>query len=183
MTAPRKPDRGLRGIATGDAFGGLVSRALARTWASIFVEAHSPAWMPWSSRSCTSRQRRIRTSCMVVTLDGRSAYDTVSTAAFPAKLLQLAPALRTTGGGLRARRPASGQPGCPFDLEDLGCGPPSPTAMPHTGHRGARLLSALQGDVPLPCAAARVCHHGYDAPSWPAVSGGAEARTPSLRTR
>ena len=26
--------------------------------------------------------------------------------------------------------PASGQPGCPFDSEDLGCGPPLPTATP-----------------------------------------------------
>ena len=42
MTALKKPDGGVRGIATGDVFRRLVSRALAKTWASTFDEATRP---------------------------------------------------------------------------------------------------------------------------------------------
>ena len=42
LTALRKPDGGVRGIATGDAFRRLVSRTLAKQWATVFDEATRP---------------------------------------------------------------------------------------------------------------------------------------------
>ena len=39
LTALRKPDGGVRGIATGDVFRRLVSRALAKGWATTFDRA------------------------------------------------------------------------------------------------------------------------------------------------
>ena len=42
LTALRKPDGGVRGIATGDAFRRLVSRTLAKQWATEFDEATRP---------------------------------------------------------------------------------------------------------------------------------------------
>ena len=39
LTALKKPDGGVRGIATGDVFRRLVSRALAKGWATTFDRA------------------------------------------------------------------------------------------------------------------------------------------------
>ena len=100
MTALRKPDRGVRGIATGDVFRRLVSRALAKTWAATFDEATRPYQHALSARSgMDALVARLRVALetdpdvTVVSLDGRSAYDTVSRAAFLSKLRQVAPAL------------------------------------------------------------------------------------------
>ena len=100
MTALRKPDGGVRGIATGDVFRRLVSRALAKTWAATFDEATRPYQHALSARSgMDALVARLRVALetdpdvTVVSLDGRSAYDTVSRAAFLSKLRQVAPAL------------------------------------------------------------------------------------------
>ena len=70
MTALQKPDGGVRGIATGDVFRRLVSRALAKTWASTFDDATRPyqprverpdsAWMPWSMRGVSKNRDQAR---------------------------------------------------------------------------------------------------------------------------
>ena len=100
MTALRKPDGGVRGIAAGDVFRRLVSRALAKTWAATFDEATRPYQQALSARSgMDALVARLRIALetdpdvTVVSLDGRSAYDTVSRAAFLSKLRQVAPAL------------------------------------------------------------------------------------------
>ena len=100
MTALQKRDGGVRGIATGDVFRRLVSRALAKTWASTFDDATRPYQHALSARTgMDALVARLRIALetdpdvTVVSLDGRSAYDTVSRAAFLRKLLQVAPAL------------------------------------------------------------------------------------------
>ena len=94
MTALRKPDGGVRGIATGDAFRRLVSRALAKTWAATFDEATRPFQHALSARSgMDALVARLRVALetdpdvTVVSLDGRSAYDRT---AFLSKLRQVA---------------------------------------------------------------------------------------------
>ena len=98
MTALQKPDGGVRGIATGDVFRRLVSRALAKTWASTFDDATRPYQHALSARTgMDALVARLRITLetdpdvTVVSLDGRSAYDTVSRAV--RKLHQVAPAL------------------------------------------------------------------------------------------
>ena len=71
LTVLRKPGGGVRGIATGDTFRRLVSRSLARMFADTFDDS----------------------AATVVSLDGRSAYDTISRTAFLIKLRDVAPAL------------------------------------------------------------------------------------------
>ena len=100
MTALQKPDGGVRGIATGDVFRRLVSRALAKTWASTFDEAARPYQHALSARTgmdALVAHLRIALETdpdvTVVFLDGRSAYDTVSRAALLRKLHQVASAL------------------------------------------------------------------------------------------
>ena len=100
MTALQKPDGGVRGIATGDVFRRLVSKALAKTWASTFDEATRPYQHALSARTgMDALVARLRIALgtdpdvTVVSLDGRSAYDTVSRAAFLRKLHQVAPAV------------------------------------------------------------------------------------------
>ena len=94
MTALRKPDGGIRGIATGDVFRRLVSRTLAKTWASTFDAATRPFQHALSARSgMDALVARLRMALETDPDDGRSAYDTVSRAAFLAKLRQVAPAL------------------------------------------------------------------------------------------
>ena len=88
MTALRKPDGGIRCIATGDVFRRLVSRALAKTSASTFDAATRPF-----QHAARSGMDALSPDVTVVSLDGRSAYDAVSRAAFLAKLRQVAPAL------------------------------------------------------------------------------------------
>eukprot|EP00439_Symbiodinium_sp_Y106_P076577 s2223_g15.t1 len=97
MTALRKPDGGVRGIATGDAFRRLVSRALAKIWAATFDEATRPFQHALSARSgMDALVARLRVALetdpdvTVVSLDGRSAYDRT---AFLSKLRPVAPAL------------------------------------------------------------------------------------------
>ena len=51
MTALQTPDGGVRGIATGDVFRRLVSRALAKTWASTLNEATRPYQHAMSART------------------------------------------------------------------------------------------------------------------------------------
>ena len=77
MTALQKLD-GCEGHSHGDVFRRLVSRALAKTWASTFHEATRPYQHPLSARTgmdalvarlCTA----LETDPVVVSLDGRSA--------------------------------------------------------------------------------------------------------------
>ena len=53
MTALRKPDGGVRGIATGDAFRRLVARTLAKQWADVFDNAMRPYQFAFQARAGT----------------------------------------------------------------------------------------------------------------------------------
>ncbi|CAE7868030.1 unnamed protein product, partial [Symbiodinium sp. KB8] len=85
MTALRKPDGGVRGIATGDAFRRLVARTLAKQWADVFDNATRPYQFALQARAGTDAlaahvrvaiaQRR---DAVLVSLNGRSAYDCMS---------------------------------------------------------------------------------------------------------
>ncbi|CAE7948954.1 unnamed protein product, partial [Symbiodinium sp. KB8] len=121
MTALRKPDGGVRGIATGDAFRRLVARTLAKQWADVFDNATRPYQFALQARAGTDAlaahvrvaiaQRR---DAVLVSLDGRSAYDCMSRLAFLSKLRDVAPELsslssacfmanhRSTAGGTTA---------------------------------------------------------------------------------
>ena len=100
VTALRKPDGGVRGIATGDVFRRLVSRTLAKEWAQTFDQATRTYQFALQARAGTDAlAARIRAAlatrpdAVVVSLDGRSAYDCMSRAAFLGKLRQVAPEL------------------------------------------------------------------------------------------
>ena len=100
LTALRKPDGGVRGIATGDVFRRLVSRVLAKTWAHVFDEATRPFQYALQARAGTDAlAAHVRTvlewrdDAVLVSLDGRSAYDTMSRASFLSALLSAAPEL------------------------------------------------------------------------------------------
>ena len=100
LTALRKPDGGVRGIATGDAFRRLVSRTLAKQWATVFDEATRPYQFALQARAGTdalAAHVRValaqRSDAVLVSLDGRSAYDSMSRAAFLSKLREVAPEL------------------------------------------------------------------------------------------
>ena len=100
LTALRKPGGGVRGIATGDTFRRLVSRSLARAYADTFDEATRPYQFALQTRAGTdalSGMLRaavdLDSAATIVSLDGRSAYDTISRAAFLHKLHAVAPAL------------------------------------------------------------------------------------------
>ena len=100
LTALRKPNGGVRGIATGDVFRRLVSRALAKQWASIFDEATRPYQFALQARAGTDAlAAHVRTALelsdetVLVSLDGRSAYDSMSRACFLAGLQETAPEL------------------------------------------------------------------------------------------
>ena len=54
LTRLRKPGGGVRGIATGDVFRRLVSRALARAFAGVFDEATRPYQFALSTRAGTA---------------------------------------------------------------------------------------------------------------------------------
>ena len=110
LTALRKPGGGVRGIATGDAFRRLVSRALARAFAGVFDEATRPYQFALSTRAGTdSLAAMLRAAteldpeATVVSLDGRSAYDSVSRAAMLGKFKQVAPQILPFVGSLYAR--------------------------------------------------------------------------------
>ena len=100
MTALQKPDGGVRGIATGNVFRRPVSRALAKTWAATFDNATRPYQYALIARTgmdalvaCLRIALETDPDVTAVSLDGRSAYDTVSRAAFLRKLHQVGPAL------------------------------------------------------------------------------------------
>ena len=100
LTALRKPGGGVRGIATGDTFRRLVSRSLARMFADTFDEATRPYQFALQTRAGTdalSGMLRaavdLDSAATIVSLDGRSAYGTISRTAFLRKLHAVAPAL------------------------------------------------------------------------------------------
>ena len=100
MTAIRKPGGGVRGIATGEMFRRLVSRALAAAWAPVFDQATRPYQFALRTRAgVDALSARLRATlesdarATVVSLDGRGAYDCISRAAFLQKLCDVAPAL------------------------------------------------------------------------------------------
>ena len=85
LTALRKPAGGVRGIATGDVFRRLVSRALAKTWTHVFDEATRPFQYALQPRAGTDALAahvctvlELRDDAVLVSLDGRNAYDTMS---------------------------------------------------------------------------------------------------------
>ena len=100
LTALRKPDGGVRGIATGDTFRRLVSKTLAREWAAKFDQATRPFQFALQARAGTDALAahvraalETRPGAVLVSLDGRSAYDSMSRAAFLGKLREVAPEL------------------------------------------------------------------------------------------
>ena len=110
LTALRKPTGGVRGIATGDVFRRLVSRALARAFAHVFDEATRPFQFALSTRAGTDSlavmlraATELDPEATIVSLDGRSAYDSVSRAAILGKLKDVAPQLLPFVRSLYAR--------------------------------------------------------------------------------
>ena len=100
ITALRKLGGAVRGIATCDAFRRLVSRTLAGSWTPLFDEATRPYQYALRTRAgvdaLTARLRATLDrdpAATVVSLDGRSAYDCISQAAFLRKLQEVALAL------------------------------------------------------------------------------------------
>ena len=99
--SPRfKSPGGARGIATGDVFRRLVSRALAQGWADTFDQATRPyqfALKAWAGTDALAAHVRasldMRPDAVVVSLDGRNAYDSMSRAAFLSALNSCAPEL------------------------------------------------------------------------------------------
>ena len=98
LTALSKPGGGVRGIATGDTLRRLVSRTLARRYAETFNRATRPFQFALQARTetdCLAAMLRaaseLDADATIVSLDGRSAYDTVSRAAFLTKLREVAP--------------------------------------------------------------------------------------------
>ena len=89
LAALQKPGGGVRGIATGDVFRRLVSRALAQGWADTFDQATRPYQFALKARAGTDALAAhvrasldMRPDAVVVSLDGRNAYDSMSRAAF-----------------------------------------------------------------------------------------------------
>ena len=89
LTALRTPDGGVRGIATGDVFRRLVSRALAKGWATTFDRATRPYQFALQTRAGTDALvAHVRVALdqdpnqVLVSLDGRSAYDSISRTSF-----------------------------------------------------------------------------------------------------
>ena len=100
LTALQKPGGGVRGIATGDCFRRLASRALAKGWADTFDEATRPYQFALQARAgADALAAHVRTAlerrpdAVLVSLDGGSAYDSMSRAAFLAGLRSCAPEL------------------------------------------------------------------------------------------
>ena len=87
LTALQKPGRGVCGIATGDVFRRLVSDALAKGWADTFDHTTRPYQFALQTRAgadaLAARARAALESqldAVLVSLDGRSAYDSMSRA-------------------------------------------------------------------------------------------------------
>ena len=100
LTALSKPDGGVRGIATGDVFRRLVSRALAKGWATTFDRATRPYQFALQARAGTDAlAAHVRVALdqdpnqVLVSLDGRSAYDSISRTSFLTALKSAAPEL------------------------------------------------------------------------------------------
>ena len=89
MTALRKPSGGVRGIATGDAFRRILARALAHEWAPVF----DAATRPFQYANQVRATLELQPGTTLVSLDGRSAYDTISRASFLTVLRAVAPEL------------------------------------------------------------------------------------------
>lgn len=111
LTALQKPGGGVRGIAMGDSFRRLTSRALARHYASTFEEATRPYQFALQTRAgtdCLAGFLRAATDrdrqTTVVSLDGRSAYDSISRAAFLTKTHEVAPSLLPYARAFYGRR-------------------------------------------------------------------------------
>ena len=100
LTALRKRNGGVRGIATGDVFRRLVSRALARAFSGELDEATRPFQFALQTRAGTDSLAAMLRAAVeldpratAVSLDGRSAYDTISRATILAKLRDTVPSL------------------------------------------------------------------------------------------
>ena len=100
LTALRKPDGGVRGIATGDTFRRLVSKTFAREWVAKFDQATRPFQLALQARAGTDALAahvraalETRPGAVLVSLDGRRAYDSMSRASFLGKLREVAPEL------------------------------------------------------------------------------------------
>ena len=110
LTAFRKPNGGVRGIATGDVFRRLVSRALARAFSGELDSATRPFQFALQTRAGTDSLAAMLRAAVeldpqatVISLDGRSAYDTISRATIPAKLRGTVPALVPFARAMYAR--------------------------------------------------------------------------------
>ena len=157
LTALQKPGGGTRGIATGDAFRRLVARSLARRYAARFDEATRPFQFALQVRAgtdCLASMLRVAVEldpeATVVSLDGRSAYDCVSRAAFLRKLEEVAPALLPFVRGFNVRQSVylwwDSQGVCHRILQGEGCeqgDPLAPALYALAQHDG--LAAASQG--------------------------------------
>ena len=105
-----RPTGGVRGIATGDVFRRLVSRALAREFSGAFEAATRPFQFALQTRAGTDSLAAMLRAAVdsdpratVVSLDGRSAYDTISRATILAKLRDAVPSLLPFARAMYAR--------------------------------------------------------------------------------
>ena len=115
MTALKKKDGGVRGIATGTAFRRLVAKTLARQFGKAVEEACSPFQFALSTRAgvdCVGHAVRAVTDAdhlsTVLSVDGVGAYDHVFRASMLSKLLEV-PKLQPL---LPFVRKAYGAPSC-----------------------------------------------------------------------
>ena len=98
LTALRKPEGGVQGIATVHVFRRLVSKTLAKQWA-IYLATRPYQFAPQAPAGTDALAAHMRAAlatrsdAVLVSLDGRSAYDTMSQAACLAKLRDVAPQL------------------------------------------------------------------------------------------
>ena len=93
MTALRKPDGGVRGIATGTSFRRLVAKTLARQFGKVVESTCAPFQFALSTRAgtdCVGHTIRAMTDadpeCTVLSIDGIGAYDHILRSAFLTKL-------------------------------------------------------------------------------------------------
>ena len=96
LTALRKPDNGVRGIATGDTLRRLVGRTLAQTYGQEIERACAPFQFALSTRAgtdCVGHLARGATELdddlVVVSLDGIGAYDHIRRSSMLGKLRRL----------------------------------------------------------------------------------------------
>ena len=89
----RKPDGGVRGIATGTSFRRLVAKTLARQFGKVVESTCAPFQFALSTRAgtdCVGHTIRAMTDadpeCTVLSIDGIGAYDHILRSAFLTKL-------------------------------------------------------------------------------------------------